>query len=345
MEYTYNNREELEIGVNTMITLEQKLEQYKHTYVQLKGELKWKTSDSRTGMMIAAMYAGSDKLFDLGRFLEISSYIKNQVGMFSYLKSYHRFVVAATLDIHFTDYKEAFRTFLDLYEQLVTGGFSRSIFTYLAAAVLLTEENEQHGAHIQRSVQVYKRMKEDHLFLTGTNDYPLAILLAGQSENVETLMDRVERLYQKLAVAGFRKGNDLQFLSHILSLKKDVREELLVAKYTNIWNLLKQEKVKVKQMHYPAIGLLALLEDGEKEIHSIRACIEKLQGDKLFRWHTDTTILIAIQLFVSQKGEESKATNTGLQTMIEVLIQAQQAAMMATIAASSVATSSASSSS
>lgn len=36
MEYTYNNREELEIGVNTMITLEQKLEQYKHTYVQLK---------------------------------------------------------------------------------------------------------------------------------------------------------------------------------------------------------------------------------------------------------------------------------------------------------------------
>ena len=53
MEYKYNDREELEIGVNTMITLEQKLEQYKHTYVQLKGELKWKTSDSRTGMMIA----------------------------------------------------------------------------------------------------------------------------------------------------------------------------------------------------------------------------------------------------------------------------------------------------
>ncbi len=57
-------------------------------------------------------------------FLEISSYIKNQVGMFSYLKSYHRFVVAATLDIHFTDYKEAFRKFLDLYEQLVTGALA-----------------------------------------------------------------------------------------------------------------------------------------------------------------------------------------------------------------------------
>ncbi|ARJ23063.1 DUF4003 domain-containing protein [Bacillus sp. ISL-8] len=328
-----------------MITLEQKLEQYTHTYAQLKGELKWKTSDSRTGMMIAAMYAGSDKLFDLGRFLEISSYIKNQVGMFSYLKSYHRFVVSATLDIHFTDYKEAFQRFLDLYEQLVAGGFSRSIFTYLAAAVLLTEENEQHDTHIQRSIQVYKRMKKDHLFLTGTNDYPLAVLLAGQSENVETLMDRVERLYQKLAKAGLRKGNDLQFLSHILSLKKDVREEILVAKCTNIWKLLKQEKVKVKQMHYPAIGLLALLEDGEKEIHSIKALIEKLQGEKFFRWHTDMNILIAIQLFVSQKGEESKATNTGLQTMIEVLIQAQQAAMMATIAASSAATSSASTSS
>ena len=98
-------------------------------------------------------------------------------------------------------------------------------------------------------------------------------------------------------------------------------------------------------MHYPAIGLLALLEDGEKEVHAIKALIEKLKAEKFFRWHTDTNILIAIQLFVSQKGEESKATNTGLQTMIEVLIQAQQAAMMATIAASSVATSSATSSS
>ncbi|SDY93029.1 DUF4003 domain-containing protein [Bacillus sp. 166amftsu] len=322
-----------------MITLQQKLEQYTHIYAQLKGELKWKTSDSRTGMMIAAMYTGSDKPFDLGRFLEISSYIKDQVGMFSYLKSYHRFVVAATLDIHFTHYKKAFQQFLDIYERLVAGGFSRSIFTYLAAAALLPEESGQHDTRIQRSMQVYKRMKEDHFFLTSANDYPLAVLLAGQSEKVETLMDRVERLYQKLAAAGLRKGNDLQFLSHILSLKKDVSEDMLVAQCTNIWNLLKQEKVKVKQMHYPAAGLLALLEDGEKEVHSIRAFIEKLQGDKLFRWHTDANILIAIQLFVSQKGAESQAANTGLQTMIEVLIQAQQATMLAAITASSAATS------
>ncbi|MFB5253034.1 DUF4003 domain-containing protein [Bacillus mycoides] len=327
-----------------MITLQQKLEQYTHIYSQLKGELRWKTSDSRTGMMIAAMYAGSDKQFNLGRFLEISNYIKDQVGMFSYLKSYHRFVVAATLDIHFTYYKEAFQQFLDLYERLVAGGFSRSIFTYLAAAVLLPEDNGQYDTRMQRSLQVYKRMKEDHFFLTSADDYPLAVLLAGQSENVETLMDRVERLYQKLSAAGMYKGNNLQFLSHILSLKKDVSEDILVARYTNIWNLLKQEKVKVKQMHYPAIGLLALLEDGEKEVHSIRAFIEKLQGDKLFRWHTDANILIAIQLFVSQKGAESRTANTGLQTMIEVLIQAQQAAMIAAITASSAATSASSSS-
>ena len=53
--------------------------------------------------------------------------------------------------------------------------------------MLLTEENEQHGAHIQRSMQVYKRMKRITSFLQVQNDYPLAVLLAGQSENVETL--------------------------------------------------------------------------------------------------------------------------------------------------------------
>ncbi|WP_459502665.1 DUF4003 domain-containing protein [Bacillus sp. C1] len=327
-----------------MITLEQKLGQYTHIYAQLKDKLKWQTSDSRTGMMIAAMYAGSDKPFHLGRFLEISSYIKDQVGMFSYLKSYHRFVVAATLDIHFTHYKKAFQQFLDLYERLVAGGFSRSIFTYLAAAALLPEENGQYETRIQRSMQVYKRMKEDHFFLTSTDDYPLAVLLAGQQEKVETLMDRVERLYRKLAAAGFYKGNNLQFLSHILSLNKDMSEDILVARCKNIWHLLKREKVKVKQMHYPAVGLLALFEDGEKEVASVRAFIEKLQGDKLFRWHTDTNILIAIQLFVSQKGAESHAASTGLQTMIEVLVQAQQAAMIAAITASSAAATASSSS-
>lgn len=326
-----------------MITLEQKLEQYIHIYGQLKGELKWKTSDSRTGMMIAAMYAGSDKPFHLGRFLEISKYIKDEVGMFSYLKSYHRFVVAATLDIHFTYYKKAFQQFLDVYERLVAVGFTRSIFTYLAAAALLAEENGQYDARIEKSQQVYKRMKKDHFFLTGANDYPLTVLLAGQPEKVDTLMDRVERLYQKLATAGMYKGNDLQFLSHILSLNKDVSEDILVERYVNIWNMMKREKIKVKQMHYPAIGLLALLEDGEKEVHSVRAFIEKLQGDKQFRWYKDANILIAIQLFVNQKGAENQAANTGLQTMIEVLIQAQQAAMIAAITASSAAASSASS--
>lgn len=42
------------------------------------------------------------------------------------------------------------------------------------------------------------------------------------------------------------------------------------------------------------------------------------------------TILIAVQLFVSEKGA-SQAAETGLQTMLEVLIQAQQAAMMAAL--------------
>ncbi len=52
---------------------------------------------------------------------------------------------------------------------------------------------------------------------------------------------------------------------------------------------VKARKVKVKQMHYPAIGLLALLEDGE--IHSIRAFIEKLQG-------INCSVGIQIQLFL-----------------------------------------------
>lgn len=48
----------------------------------------------------------------------------------------------------------------------------------------MPDDREQYEARIQRSVKVYKRMKEDHFFLTSTSDYPLAVLLAGQQEEI-----------------------------------------------------------------------------------------------------------------------------------------------------------------
>ena len=117
--------------------------------------------------------------------------------------------------------------------------------------MLLTEENEQHGAHIQRSMQVYKRMKKDHLFLTSTNDYPLAVLLAGQSEHVETLMDRVERLYQKLATAGLRKGMIFNFESYSFT-KEGCQGRTISCKMYKYMEFVKARKGKSKTDALPS---------------------------------------------------------------------------------------------
>ena len=156
--------------------------------------------------------------------------------------------------------------------------------------MLLTEENEQHGAHIQRSMQVYKRMKKDHLFLTSTNDYPLAVLLAGKSEHVETLMDRVERLYQKLATAGLRKGMIFNFESYSFT-KEGCQGRTISCTMYKYMEFVKARKGKSKTDALPSYRATSVTRGRRKEIHSIRAFIEKLQG-------INCSVGIQIQLFL-----------------------------------------------
>jgi hypothetical protein len=318
-------------------TLQKKVDQYKDIYAQLKGELKWKVADQRTLMMVASMYVVNGRSFSLKRFLDLSDYIKGQVGLFSTLRSYQRFTTAAMLDIHFEQPKETFHEFIHLYEEMVNGGFGRGTFTYIAALVMLS--NTPHGSDrqesIKKSLTIYNGMKAEHLFLTSSSDYPLAVLLAKVEGRVDELMKHIEWFYEKLNANGFRKGNDLQFLSHILSLDHETEADLLVERCVRLFDSFKQSGIKPKAMHYPMLGLLALMDDGVNEIETIRQIVNQLNSEKLFKWHKDMNFIMAVHLFMSDKTEDSSLLETGIYTTLEALIQAQQAAMIAVVAGTS----------
>ncbi|HWO98330.1 MAG TPA: DUF4003 domain-containing protein [Bacillus sp. (in: firmicutes)] len=314
--------------------LRKKVDQYKDIYVQLKRELKWKVSDQRTLMMIASMYAVNGQSFNLKRFLDLSHYIKDQVSVFSTLKSYQRFTTAAMLDVRFEQPREKFHEFIHLYEEMVEGGFGRGTFTYIAALVMLsnTPNRRDRQECIKKSLAVYKGMKAEHLFLTSSSDYPLAVLLAKAEGDVDELINHIELFYKKLNDNGFRKGNDLQFLSHILSLDHGTEADLLVERCTRLFDAFKQSGSKPKAMHYPVVGLLALIDDGVNEIETIRQTVDELNSEKEFKWHKDLNFMMAVHLFMSEKTKDSTLLEAGIYTTLETLIQAQQAAMIATVA-------------
>ncbi|MFB4165727.1 DUF4003 family protein [Alteribacillus sp. JSM 102045] len=146
-----------------------------------------------------------------------------------------------------------------LYKTFRNATFKSGVNTYLAASTLLTQDHSDLDTKkiVGKTSDIYEGMKKEHPFLTGTSDYPLAVLLA--LEKRPGMIEHIERFYKQLSKNGFSKGNDLQFLSHILSLSSQENHQTLVQRAVDVFHAFKQERIKPKTMYYPVIGMLALL--------------------------------------------------------------------------------------
>ncbi|MDN4525997.1 DUF4003 family protein [Fictibacillus fluitans] len=320
--------------------LEQKLQDYRDTYEQLKGALKWKVSDQRTLMMVASMYVVNNKSFDLQQFLKVSDYIKDNVGAFNTLKSTPRFTIGAMLDVYFDEPEKKFHELIEIYDQMVDERFSRGASTYLAAQVLLGQREEGKDIPTDRVMKVYKGMSSHHFFLTSSTDYPLAVLLAGREGTVDEIMDHVEHFYKELSKNGLSKGNDLQFMSHILSIDHETKPDELIQQSIKVYDTFKTLWKRPKGIHYPLVGLLALLKDGEDEVSTVLEAFDRLGSEKPFRWHKDMNLIMAANLTISEKLDNPALLGTGIYAAVDAIIQAQQAAMIAAISAATVVNSS-----
>ncbi|MGE6754027.1 DUF4003 family protein [Rossellomorea sp. NPDC071047] len=314
-----------------------KVKEYREIYSQLKKRLRWKVSDSRSLMMVASLYVTNERAFDLDRFVEISDYIKNEVGAFSTLKHEIRFTFAAMLDTRCETPEAKFHEFLVLYDSLVEAGFSRGTFTYIAAMTLLS--NDDYSTDLpNHAMKVYKEMRAQHFFLTGHSDYPFATLLAQREGDQSELIYKIEGFYTKLNDSGFRKGNDLQSMSHILSLHDEASQDELVSRCNYLFDIMKQADIKTKAMFYPQIALLSFVNADLNLVNQVKDVWEELNSEKHFKWHKDLNLMMAVNLLISDKIENSTVMQASLSTAIETLIQAQQATMIATISTVSVTT-------
>jgi hypothetical protein len=320
------------------------LDVYEGIYNQLRGAFRWQVSDHKLFMMVAGSYATSDKVFDLNRYEELTNMIKKEASLFSPLRSYPRFMIASLLDQRFEDPHTKIEDLVHIYDAFVKRGFKRGTFTYLSALIVLTETGVSTAPDtiIEKAWHIYKAMKSNHPFITSDNDYPLAVLLAELNEDAETLMNRVEDYYLKLHQQGLRKGNDLQFMCHILSLDETTPSDTYISDSLAILDSLKHRGFKLKSMHYPELALLAIINASQADLDLVHSLSETLNHKKAFRWHKDINRLLAINFIARHKMTENTLPQTGLYTTMETILQAQQTAMMAAMISGAVIVSSSS---
>ena len=146
-------------------------------------------------------------------------------------------------------------------------------------------------------------------------------------------METSERYYTVLNQKGFYKGNDLQLLANMLVMNGSYSQELS-RKVIEAKEAFEKNHYKIKSMHYPPLGIIALSNQTNEAI----SLVQNLTSLKTFRWYKDMAITVA-SIFVSQDYAD---TSAGLTAAVEAMIQAQQAAI---IVATTAAISSSSSSS
>lgn len=323
----------------------QKTDQFLSNYNMLHEQLSF-SMDKKVKMMVAAQFMQQDIPFKAESFLACANKIKKESSFFSTMRSAFRYTIAGLLMTKFDNPDAAFKKLKEQYQTLYEVGFSKGNFLYLAAYVLLIQEEETEKSKksvAKRAMEIYKEMKKRHFFLTSQDDYPLAVLVASSEKSIPSLLDEMEFYYQSLNKYGFSKGNELQTLSHILTKGSTESAQAIVKETVDWFNVLQRKGIALKRMHYPSLGLLALVSPQQENVGDVVALYEALKKEKTFRFSRDMVLLIAIQIIISEKIKDNNILDIGLTTTIEAIIQAQQVAMIAAVSSAAAASAASSS--
>ncbi len=271
--------------------------------------------------------------------------IKKNTGMFSNFRGYSLFYLSNLLSTK-PDIENSFKSILSIYEKLKSIGFFNDTYLPFVATIIYENQDKMDaGKSIERTKYVYDFMKKHHRWLTSSDDYCRAALIAIHSKDLDYDLEYIEKSYNELSLKGFYKSNNLQSLSHIMALDTNKSEDSL-NKVVRIRQLLEQNNCKIDGYGYPLIGALSLLEcDEDKLVHQIKSVSDELREvHGLGNWgigknnRNMISAAIVASSYADCLNQESNVDAISSNIFVEIIIAIEIATMVAIIAATSAAT-------
>lgn len=294
--------------------------------------------DRKIILAIASTYVASGKMFEAEKFKDVIEEMKNQTSWMSPLRTSIGYSIAANM-MEQDDTEQAVKTLLNNEKILKEANFKRGNFSFIGAQFLTENENGKR-AHAQTARALYEAIRKHHRFLTSFDDIPYTVLLSSPNDDVVLRAETMNRYYKELRTYQFSAGNELQWLSQILTFLSAKYDSNLVSNVATIRDNLKKQGVKVKYMHYPLLGFLAILQLNTGQLQQIIDLYHELKGMKLLKWHREFVLFMAVQIAIYDMAKVQQSLSMAIMSSIELLIQAQQAAMISAMTAAAVASNS-----
>ena len=264
--------------------------------------------------------------------------IEENTGFFSNFRGNIRPLLAATLALS-ADAQSQMQLAKDYY-QLLKQEFLSSEYLALAAFLLTELVNvSQLNEKIERGKTLFKRMKKEHPFLTGTEDSVLAVLMAFSEKSDDALIEDMERCYQALK-GRFSIGDALQTVSHVLALA-DGRPEDKADRLITLYNALRDAGIKYgKNYELPTLAVLSLvdapIETLVQEIAEVDAFLKTQKGYGILMTSAQQRAMHAAMIVSDQYAPRERVNIAAMASTIAMIV-ATEIAMYAAIAASSAA--------
>jgi hypothetical protein len=313
------------------------VERYLEIFEGLRRRKRWSTGVDI--LRFAALTLAASGVADSGADLETTAkLLADEAGGFSPLGSAMRHAVAAILIRRGLDPVATVHQVKATQSLFKEVKLSRSgVHPVLAALMLVLDAGGLPSFEtVARVKAIVDRWKEDHWFLTGVDDYPMAAMHAIRDVRVEELGIEVEGIYQLLQTAKFSSGEQLQLASHLLALSDRGPREA-AERFERTAKALREAKQRVWQKHYDEVALLVLSGGHVDEVvprvveyrDRLRAVKPKPTADVAFS--------IAVGVVLAEEAErmrglEDAATAANLRA-VQAIIEAQQAAVVACLAA------------
>lgn len=189
--------------------------------------------------------------------------IKKNTSMFSNFRGINKLTTAITISFE-DDMEYSLKEIISIYDKLKDEFFTNE-YLVMAAQVIF---NARYRVNVDDSVRntrvAYDYMKKHHRFLTGQEDIANAAIIATTSANLEETFNEIEESYQYLKDNRISYSNNIQSLSHILSLINlpsiQKCDEVLAMN-----SIMKEKNVPLKDYFIPMLGIITFLADNKED--------------------------------------------------------------------------------